>query len=229
MSVDEGAEVTSPRKDPPPPPPPQIPMCCMCKWNYKWTVCEHTGLVASVFSPAYKVPDLLVAATPALRKKTNLIRGTGGVRRKHLMKELAKAKTKSKTRLTYMDPPAPRPEPAEAAAPAEEPAEEAAPAEKPAVATPAEEQAETVPPRPEPVIPLDVTYPSDDEVHVALLSPWPKLPEVLGRAMLGARLGASARLGPGPSARPSSALGLRPSVKSRSLRYKLFSLRRGRH
>ena len=128
MSVDEGAEVTSPRKDPPPPPPPQIPMCCTCKWNNKWTVCEHTGLVASVFSGEYEVPNLLIAATPALRKKTSSIRGTAGVRRKHLMKELAKAKTKSKTRLTYMDPPAPLPEPAE----------EATPAKESAVATPAE-------------------------------------------------------------------------------------------
>ena len=198
-------------------------MCCTCKWNYKWTVCEHTGLVASVFSEEYKVPDLLIAATPALRKKTSSNRGTACVRRKHLMKELAKAKTKSKSRLTYMDPPAPRLEPA---APTEVPAE-------PVVATPAEELAETEPPKQEPVIPLDVTYPSDDEVHVALLSPWPTLTEVLGRARLGARQGA--RLGPGPSARPSSALGPRPSVKSRSwhtrpmLRYTLFSLRRGRH
>ena len=187
--------------------------------------------MASVFSPAYKVPDKLVAATPALRKKTCSIRGTAGVRRKHLMKELAKAKTKSKSRLTYMNPPAPRLEPA---APTEVPAE-------PAVATPAEELAETGPLRPEPTrrdlsVPLDVTYPSDDDnqVHVALLAPWPTLTEVLGRARLGARQGA--RLGPGPSARPSSALGPRPSVKSRSwhtrpmlIRYTLFSLRRGRH
>ena len=78
------------------------------------------GLVASVFSPAYKVPDKLAAETPALRTKTNSIRGTAGVRRRHLLKELSKAKTKSKTRLTYMDRPAPRQEPP-LAAPAEEP------------------------------------------------------------------------------------------------------------
>ena len=88
---EEGEEATSPRKDPPPPPPPeQIPLCCTCKWNYKWTECEHTGLVASVFSWEYKVPDKLIAATLALRKKTSSIRGTAGVRRKHLLKELAK-------------------------------------------------------------------------------------------------------------------------------------------
>ena len=39
------------------PSPPQIPASRTCKWNCKWTVCEHTALVASVFSPAYKVPD----------------------------------------------------------------------------------------------------------------------------------------------------------------------------
>ena len=220
LPVDEGAEVTSPRKEPPPPPPPQIPMACTCKWNYKWTVCEHTGLVAYVFSDEYKVPELLVAATPALRKKTCSIRGTAGVRRKHMMKELAKAKNKSKTRLTYMDPPAPRQAPA---APTEVPTE-------PAVATPAEELAETEPLRPEPVVPLDVTYPSDDdaEVHVALLSPWPTLTEVLDRS--------SARPQPrASSGRPVRYLHpavsrLRLSVRSHPmLRYMLFSFRRGRH
>ena len=169
LSVDEGAEVTSPRKDPPPPPPEQIPLCCTCKWNYKRAVCEHAGVVVSVFSGEYKVPDKLIAATPALRKKTSSIRGTAGVRRKHLLKELAKAKTKSKTRLTYMDPPAPRPEPP-VAAPAVEPpvAAEAGPP----VAEKAGQQL---------AIPPDVTYPSDDEVLVVLLSPWQTLTEFLNR------------------------------------------------
>ena len=63
-------------------PPPQIPLSCTCKWCCKWTVCEHTGLVASVFSPNYKVPVNLIAETPALRKKTNSIRGLAGQRRK---------------------------------------------------------------------------------------------------------------------------------------------------
>ena len=111
FSDEEGEEATSPRKIPPPPPAAQIPLCCMCKWNYKWMVCEHTGVVASVFSGEYMVPDKLIAATPALRKKTSSIRGTAGGRRKQLLKELAKSKTKSKTRLTYMDRQAPRPEP----------------------------------------------------------------------------------------------------------------------
>jgi hypothetical protein len=62
--------------------PPLIPASCTCKWCMKWTVCEHTVLVASVFSAAYKVPDKLVAETLALRKKTSSIRGTAGLRRK---------------------------------------------------------------------------------------------------------------------------------------------------
>ena len=36
FSDEEGEEVTSPRKNPPPPPPEQIPLCCTCKWNYKY-------------------------------------------------------------------------------------------------------------------------------------------------------------------------------------------------
>jgi hypothetical protein len=70
--------------------PPLIPAGCSCKWCMKWTVCEHTVLVASVFSAAYKVPDKLVAETPALRKKTSSIRGTAGLRRKLLVEETAR-------------------------------------------------------------------------------------------------------------------------------------------
>ncbi len=57
---------------------PLIPAGCTCKWCMKWTACEHTDLVASVYSAAYHVPDKLVAETPALRKKTSSIRGTAG-------------------------------------------------------------------------------------------------------------------------------------------------------
>ncbi len=39
---------------------------------HEGTVCEHTVLVASVFSAVYQVPDKLVAETPALRKKTSM-------------------------------------------------------------------------------------------------------------------------------------------------------------
>ena len=86
-----------------PPPPPQIPSSCACKWCCKWTVCEHTGLVASVFSPEYKVPDKLVVETPALRKKTNSIRGTAGLKRKQLIREISRQKSKSTNKLAYMD------------------------------------------------------------------------------------------------------------------------------
>ena len=47
----------------------------------------------SVFSPEYKVPDKLVAETPALRKKTNSNRGTAGLKRKVLVKEIVRQKS----------------------------------------------------------------------------------------------------------------------------------------
>ena len=112
-------------------------------------ICEHASLVASVFSPAYKVLDNLIAETPALRKKTNSIRGTAGVRRKMLIKEIARQKSATKSKLTYMDPPLSprRPEPAEPA--------ESLPATK-----------FVLPP---------AAMPSDDEVLVVVLSPRPLL------------------------------------------------------
>ena len=108
--------------------------------------------MASVFSPVYKVPDNLIAETPALRKKTNSIRGTAGVRRKMLIKEVARQKSATKSKLTYMDPPLSprRPEPA-----------------KPAPSLPATQF--NLPPAAEAVMP------SDDEVLVVVLSPRPLL------------------------------------------------------
>ena len=134
------------------PPPPQIPATCNCKWCCKWVICEHTSLVASVFSPAYKIPDNLIAETPALRKKTNSIRGTAGVRRKMLIKDIARQKSATKSKLTYMDPPLSprRPEPAE-----------------PAPSLPATQF--NLPPA------AGVVMPSDDEVLVVVLSPRPLL------------------------------------------------------
>ena len=129
------------------PPPPQIPATCNCKWCCKWVICEHTSLVASVFGPEYKVPDTLIAETPAARKKTNSIRGTAGVRRKKLLKEIAMTKSATKSKLTYMDRPlSPRPP---------QPPAEKRPARKF-------------------VIP-EAGMPSDDEVLVVVLSPWPLL------------------------------------------------------
>ena len=48
-------------------------MCLRCQ---KWTLCEHSALIASLFRADVEVPDNLVAETPALRKKCNKLRGT---------------------------------------------------------------------------------------------------------------------------------------------------------
>ena len=84
FAADQAPEVT----DCPAP----IPAMCSCKWCCKWTVCEHTSLLAYVFSPEYQVPEIIVAETPVLRKKTNSIRGTAGVKRRELIKNIAKQK-----------------------------------------------------------------------------------------------------------------------------------------
>ena len=125
----------------------------------KWTVCEHTVLVASVFSAAYKVPDNLVAETPALRKKTSSIRGTAGLRRKLLIKEISRQKKQSTNKLAYMNK-AVHPQPAPAPAPAPAAAEEAEEA-------PPSTQAATQTPQPW----IIVEPPSDDEVHIHIHSP----------------------------------------------------------
>ena len=132
-------------------PPPQIEASCSCRWCCKWTVCEHTALFASVFSPKYRVPGKLIAATPALRKKTNSIRGLAGVRRKRALAELRQQKAKSASKLTYMD----RPQPRRPMLPEPEPAAEPAPA------------AEAF------VIPTPNSMPpSDDEVLLDFLWSW---------------------------------------------------------
>ena len=81
--------------------------------------------MASVFSPKYKVPFNLIAETPALRKKTNSIRGLAGQRRKRAIIELRKQKVKITRKLDYMDRPEPRraaePEPPKVAAVPEPP------------------------------------------------------------------------------------------------------------
>jgi hypothetical protein len=115
---------------------------------------EHTALLAYVFSPAYQVPEKLVAETPALRKKTNSIRGTAGLKRILLIKEKAKQKKLSTNWLEYMDwsvQPEAAPQPAEGVAP--RPAAEAA--EPPAKFALAES-----------VLPFS----SDDEVHSVIHS-----------------------------------------------------------
>ena len=56
----------------------------------KWTLCEHTALVESLFRPDIEVPVNLVAETPSLRKKCNKLRGTAAPRRARILKEFAK-------------------------------------------------------------------------------------------------------------------------------------------
>ena len=165
-------------------PPPQIEASCTCRWCCKWTVCEHTDLVASVFSPKYKVPGKLIAATPALRKKTNSVRGTAGVRRKRLLMEIRQQKAKSTSKLTYMDAPEPR---------------------RPMLPSAAE------PAEPSFVIPSPYDLPpSDDEVLIDFLWPWLILTvaraRLFSRQLLSQRLLQRPQSGAGSSARPKSAL-----------------------
>ena len=77
----------------------KFPFACICKWCCKWTICEHTGLLTSVFDPEVQVPVTLVAETPALRKKCSKVRGTAGPRRARLLKEIAKQKKKSVSKI----------------------------------------------------------------------------------------------------------------------------------
>jgi hypothetical protein len=98
-----------------------VPLGCICKWCCKWTICEHTALVRSVFDPEVQVPDTLVAETPALRKKCSKVRGTAGPHRARLLKEIAKQKKKPVSKIGYIDAPVPPvPDPPAAAAPADD-------------------------------------------------------------------------------------------------------------
>ena len=119
--------------------------------------------MASIFSPEYKVPDKLVTETPALRKKTNSIRGTSGLKWKQLIREISRQKSKSTNKLAYMNQPEPRPPAAAEPQPAELQLAPTAPAEKLF--------------HPEPTLPSF----SDEEVLIVILSPWPILTVVLNR------------------------------------------------
>jgi hypothetical protein len=83
----------------------------------KWTICGHTALLTSVFDPEVQVPGNLVAETPALRKKCSKIRGTAGPRKAWLLKQIAKQKKKSVSKIGYVDAPVPPVPDAPAAAP----------------------------------------------------------------------------------------------------------------
>ena len=76
-----------------------FPWGCICLRYQKWTLCEHTSLVASLFLPYLVVPDKLVAETPALSKKCNKLRGTAGPRRARIIKEIAKEKKQGTSKL----------------------------------------------------------------------------------------------------------------------------------
>ncbi len=94
---------------------------------------------------AYQVPELLFAETQALYKETNSIRGTAGLRRTLLIKEIAKQKKQSTNRLAYMDQPVHQQLAPEAQAPAldiEAPALEVSP-------LPAHDAESVPPPAPE--------------------------------------------------------------------------------
>ena len=118
--------------------------------------------MVSVFSPNYKVPVKLIAETPALRKKTNSVRGIAGPRRKQVMMEIRRQKAKTTRKLAYMDLPEPRraaePEPTVAAKPQ--------PSAKFVIPT-----AKDLPP-------------SDDEVLIDILSPLPFLTVARARLLL---------------------------------------------
>ena len=92
-----------------------FPWGCLCLRCQKWTLCEHTALVESLFRSDIEVPVNLVAETPSLRKKCNKLRGTAGPRRARILKEIARDKKKSTSKIGFVDepvPPVPDPVPA---------------------------------------------------------------------------------------------------------------------
>ena len=89
-----------------------FPWGCVCLQCQKWTVCEHSALLASLFRDDVEVPHNLVAETPALRKKCNKLRGTAGPRRARILKAIAKEKKTSTSKLDFVnDPVPPQPDP----------------------------------------------------------------------------------------------------------------------
>jgi hypothetical protein len=80
---------------------------CICKWCCKWTICEHTALLMSVFNPEVQVPAKLVAKTQALCKKCSKVRGTAGPCKVQLLKQIAKQKEESVSKIEYVNAPVP--------------------------------------------------------------------------------------------------------------------------
>ncbi len=87
----------------------KFPFGCICKCCCKWTICEHTALLTLVFDPEVQVLSLfkLVAGTLALCKKCSKVRGTAGPRKVRLLKQIAKQKKKSVSKIGYVDVPVP--------------------------------------------------------------------------------------------------------------------------
>ncbi len=77
-----------------------------------------TALLTSVFDPEVQVQVNLVAETPALLKKCSKVRGTAGPCRARLLKEIAKQKKKSASKIGHIDAPVPPVPDAPQAAPA---------------------------------------------------------------------------------------------------------------
>ncbi len=63
--------------------------------------------MTSLFRSDVVVPDKLVAETQALRKKCSKIRGTAGPRKARLIREIAKQKKASTSKLAYVTEPVP--------------------------------------------------------------------------------------------------------------------------
>ena len=66
-----------------------------------------TSLLTSLFRSDAVVPDNLVVATPALRKKCSKIRGTAGPRRARLIREIAKQKKTLTSKIGFVNDPVP--------------------------------------------------------------------------------------------------------------------------
>ncbi len=91
----------------------EYPLGCTCSTCGRNCLCLYSALVTSLFKKSVQVPTNWVAATPALSKKSNRLRGSAGPRRARLIEDIAKEKTKSASKLSYINAPIPpTPEPA---------------------------------------------------------------------------------------------------------------------
>ncbi len=69
-----------------------VPVCCTCKYGYKWTLCGHSSLLCMIFDEDIQVPALWDQTSPSLRKargRRGLVgvgkgRGVAGMKRTNL-------------------------------------------------------------------------------------------------------------------------------------------------